>query len=81
MKYFKKLEGECVYISPMNPEDAETYAKWLNNSNISNDLFINFGEMIDDEIITKLVEIIFEWEKESESIEEFKKLVKDNITF
>ena len=45
---------------------------------ISNDLFINFGEMIDDEIITKLVEIIFEWEKESESIEEFKKLTIEN---
>ena len=45
---------------------------------ISNDLFINFGEMIDDEIITKLVEILFEWEKESESLEEFKKLTIEN---
>ena len=45
---------------------------------ITNDLFINFGEMIDDEIITKLVEILFEWEKESESIEEFKKLTIEN---
>ena len=35
MKYFRKLEGEHVYISPMNPEDAETYTKWLNNPNIS----------------------------------------------
>ena len=45
---------------------------------ITNDLFINFGEMIDDEIITKLFEILFEWEKESESIEEFKKLTIEN---
>ena len=34
--------------------------------------------MIDDEIITKLVEILFEWEKESESLEEFKKLTIEN---
>ena len=45
---------------------------------ITNDLFINFGEMIDDEIITKLVEILFEWEKESETLEEFKKLTIEN---
>ena len=30
MKYFKKLEGEHIYISPMNIEDAEKYAV-LNN--------------------------------------------------
>ena len=44
----------------------------------TNDLFINFGEMIDDEIITKLYEILYDWEKESESIEEFKKLTIEN---
>lgn len=35
MKYFKKLEGERIYLSPMNPEDAELYTKWLNNPNIT----------------------------------------------
>ena len=34
MKYFKKLEGEKVYLSPMNVEDAEIYTKWLNDVNI-----------------------------------------------
>lgn len=34
MKYFKKLEGERVYISPMNVEDAEIYTKWLNDPEI-----------------------------------------------
>lgn len=34
MKYFKKIEGERVYLSPMNMEDAEVYTKWLNNPNI-----------------------------------------------
>ena len=45
---------------------------------IMNDLFINFGEMISDEIITKLVEILYDWEKEAESIDEFKKLTIEN---
>ena len=41
MKYFRKLEGERVYISPMNPEDAETYTKWLNNPNINQYLSVH----------------------------------------
>ena len=45
---------------------------------IINDLFINFGEMIDDEIIIKLYEIIYDWEKESENNEDFKKLTIEN---
>ena len=44
----------------------------------TNNLFINFGDIIDDEIITKIFEIIYDWEKESESIEEFKKLTIEN---
>jgi RimJ/RimL family protein N-acetyltransferase len=38
MKYFKKLLGERVYLSPMNPEDAETYAKWLNDLSVTENL-------------------------------------------
>ena len=41
MKYFKKLVGERVYISPMNVEDAEIYAKWLNNQNITQYLSVH----------------------------------------
>ena len=41
MKYFKKLEGERVYISPMNPEDAEIYTKWLNDPEITKYLSIH----------------------------------------
>ena len=50
MKYFKKLEGENVYISPMNADDAEIYAKWLNNPeitqyvNLHNSLVSIYGE-------------------------------------
>ncbi len=29
MKYFKKLVGENIYLSPMNVEDAEKYVEWF----------------------------------------------------
>lgn len=36
MKYFKKVEGDRLYLSPLNMEDAETYVRWLNDSGITN---------------------------------------------
>ena len=41
MKYFKKLVGENVYLSPVNPEDYEIYTKWLNDANITKYLTIH----------------------------------------
>lgn len=38
MKYYKKLVGETVYLSPMSIEDAEIYARWLNDSDITDGL-------------------------------------------
>lgn len=35
MKYFKKLVGEKLYLSPMNIEDAEKYVEWLNNKEVA----------------------------------------------
>ena len=35
MKYYKKLVGNQVYLSPMNIEDAETYVKWLNDFSVT----------------------------------------------
>ena len=35
MKYFKKLVGERIYLSPMNMEDAEIFTKWMNDFNVS----------------------------------------------
>ena len=29
MKYFKKLIGERIYLSPLNIEDAEKYVEWF----------------------------------------------------
>jgi RimJ/RimL family protein N-acetyltransferase len=31
MRYFKKLTGNRVYLSPVNPDDLEIYTKWINN--------------------------------------------------
>lgn len=31
MKYFKKLIGDKIYLSPRNPEAAEKFAEWLND--------------------------------------------------
>jgi len=31
MKYFPKIPGERVYLSPINLEDAELYTAWLND--------------------------------------------------
>lgn len=45
MKYFKKLVGERIYLSPINQEDYLTYTRWMNDKNITNNLgntsFIN----------------------------------------
>ena len=38
MKYFKKIVGERLYLSPMNVEDAETYVKWLNDRRVTDNL-------------------------------------------
>jgi len=35
MKYFKKLVGERIYLSPMNMEDSGIYVKWLNEFNVT----------------------------------------------
>ncbi|MDR1329131.1 MAG: GNAT family N-acetyltransferase [Oscillospiraceae bacterium] len=35
MKYFKKLVGEHIYLSPVNPDDAEIYTKWLNDPEVT----------------------------------------------
>ena len=38
MKYFRKLEGDKVYLSPMSTEDAETYCRWLNDPLVSGNI-------------------------------------------
>lgn len=38
MKYFRKIVGEKVYLSPVCMEDAEIYVKWFNNMDFSDRL-------------------------------------------
>lgn len=33
--YYKKIEGERVYLSPMCMEDAEKYVKWMNDIKVT----------------------------------------------
>lgn len=40
MKYFKKLEGEKVYLSPISSEDVPTYCEWLNDLEVAGNLII-----------------------------------------
>lgn len=35
MKYFKKLVGERIYLSPRCIEDAETYTAWMNDFEVT----------------------------------------------
>lgn len=35
MSYYKKIEGERVYLSPINIEDAAKYTEWLNDLEIT----------------------------------------------
>ena len=38
MKYFEKIKGDRIYLSPMNLEDVEIYTKWLNDMEITDKL-------------------------------------------
>jgi len=40
MKYFKKLVGEKVYLSPISIEDVPTYCEWLNDLEVAGNLII-----------------------------------------
>jgi RimJ/RimL family protein N-acetyltransferase len=57
MRYYKKLEGERVYLSPITPEDAETYTAWLNNLETSLNLTLApqvISETKEREILEKM---------------------------
>ncbi|MBE5965806.1 MAG: GNAT family N-acetyltransferase [Lachnospiraceae bacterium] len=35
MKYYRKIIGKRIYLSPINLEDAETYVGWLNDFKVT----------------------------------------------
>lgn len=50
MKYFKKVVGNRIYLSPINPEDVEKYTEWLNDF----DVIVNMT--ISNSVISMLTE-------------------------
>jgi hypothetical protein len=35
MKYYKKIVGKRLYLSPINIDDAENYIKWMNDKDVA----------------------------------------------
>jgi RimJ/RimL family protein N-acetyltransferase len=38
VRYFKKIAGERIYLSPVNNDDYEIYTKWLNDIEVAENL-------------------------------------------
>ena len=70
MKYFSKLVGSRLYLSPMNIEDAPTYVKWLNDKTVSENLGLDMK-------VTTL-EGEKEWLKKNQNDYNFAIVLKEN---
>ena len=55
MRYFQKIKGDRVYLSPVNTDDAELYTKWLNDERVSVNLG-NYKTMISVQSEKKILE-------------------------
>jgi len=55
MRYFKKLKGKRIYLSPINIEDVETYTQWVNDLDVT----ISLGNP----------GVLYGFEKEKEAVE------------
>ena len=54
MKYYKKLIGKKCYLSPVNPDDADTFAEWLNDIEVTKYLMVirnSYTQMREREIL------------------------------
>lgn len=57
MKYFPKIKGRNVYLSPMNPDDYEIYTRWINDLSTSIPLgaaTIGYSLMKEKEVLEKI---------------------------
>ena len=70
MKYFPKLVGSRLYLSPVNVEDAPTYVKWLNDKTVSENLGLDMK-------VTTL-EGEKEWLKKNQNDYNFAIVLKEN---
>ncbi|MBR2840683.1 MAG: GNAT family N-acetyltransferase [Bacilli bacterium] len=70
MKYFKKIEGDRLYLSPINIEDIEIYTKWMNDKEVTE----NIG------VFTKVKSLLSEeeWIKKSSEKYAFAIVLKEN---
>lgn len=59
MKYFNKIEGDNLYLSPVNVDDCELYTKWINDLSVA----VPLGNASQ----------VFTIQKEKEEMEEFSK--------
>ncbi|MCL1789658.1 MAG: GNAT family N-acetyltransferase, partial [Oscillospiraceae bacterium] len=41
MKYYKKVQGEKVYLSPGNVNDAEKFVEWLSDPSVTDPLGVS----------------------------------------
>lgn len=70
MRYFPKLVGSRLYLSPMNVDDAAMYVKWLNDPTVSE----NIG--LDTKITT--LEGEKEWLRKNQNEYNFAIVLKEN---
>jgi len=38
MKYYKKIQGERVYLSPLNMDDIDVFVDWFNEAHVMNNM-------------------------------------------
>jgi len=38
MRYFKKIPGDRIYLSPINPDDYEQYYIWMNDAEVADNI-------------------------------------------
>lgn len=70
MKYFPKLVGNRLYLSPMNVDDASIYVRWLNDKTVSENLGLDMH-------VTTL-ESEKEWLKKNQNDYNFAIVLKEN---
>ena len=55
--YYKKYESENLYLSPMNPDDYQTYTKWVNDESLARGISnfkLNITDLSEKEWIEKI---------------------------
>ena len=70
MKYFKKIEGDRLYLSPINVQDIEIYTKWMNDKEVTENIgvFTKVKSMFSEE----------EWIKKNSEKYAFAIVLKEN---